>query len=301
MGRANSAAAAQQADPALRKRQGGGGEFLGSRRIDELMIVSLGQAGAGKGGQGLAGIETFEQMQRVSAIDAIHADDFSLRGADFCDSGAKGHRVIPGEQRHHGAVVESLLGLEGDPQFIGVEKGFEENELATAIEEGANLFGEDFVPVDAPGRGFFRSDAQWTDAAGHVSTLAASHVFGQLCSGPIDFADAMFAAMLGEAHGIGPEAVGLDDPGAGSDVGFVNSPNDLGLADAKLFQAASRGNAGGQELGSHRAIPEQDAVLKFIEKIHGRGDYSRRAVELPRTKAERWATDSVLVSGTDAG
>jgi hypothetical protein len=299
VGRGDSATAAQQADAAFGQGHGGGGEFLGSHRMDELMVVGLGQAGAGKGGESLSGIEAFEQMKGVRAIDTIHADDFGIGCADFGDGGPKSRGVVAGEQGHRRAVVEGLLGIECDEQFIRVEKSLEENELATAIEEGADLLGEDLVPVDSAGRGFFRSDAKRTDTAGDVNALPTRDILGQLRGGPIDFADAMLAAMLGEAHGVGPEAVRFDDPRTGSDKAFVDSTDDLGLADTQLFQAAPGGDAGGEELGSHSPIAEQDAVLKFIEKIHGRGDYSRRAGKLPRTKAGRSVHESVLVSGTD--
>ena len=64
-------------------------------------------------------------------------------------------------------------------------------------------------------------------------------------------------AVAGQAAAAGAERVGLDDVGAGGDVGAVDGAHQVGVRRVQLGQRAIQRDAAGVQHGAHRAVAHQ--------------------------------------------
>ena len=77
--------------------------------------------------------------------------------------------------------------------------------------------------------------------------------------------------LFGEAEtrqlqAIGPEGVGLDDLGAGTQVGLMDADHQVGLRQVQVLECAIEEDTPGVQLGAHRAVADQHPSAQGVEE-----------------------------------
>ena len=222
--------------------------------------------------------------KRLGGLPGKHA---SARIAESCGE----HQRNPDFAGFHGLLnrIDCGLGIEG------VENGFDEQQIDSAIDQGLGLnligFGQ-FVEGDVPRGGVVDG---WGDGGGpsgrsHASgdepgTLRgpAGHLIGRLpcdlCSGKRQIVHAVLESVIGLGYRVGVEGVGFDNIRPGLQIGHVNRPDRVRTCDAENVVVTGQrtgmvGKHSGIEIGllqsaglqhgSHGSVEHKNPFLKLL-------------------------------------
>ncbi len=321
------------------------GEFLDHfghlRRGFVVFAEGIRQAGVGVGGD--MGVGLGRQLgqvgaQLLGAERAVQAHGNRLGVAHRVPEGLGG---LPGEGAAGGVgdgagdhdrqldavLVEHLL--HGEDRRLGVEgveDGFDEDQVGAALDQAAGRLGvvvHQLVEGDVAVAGVVdvRGDragaAGWTKHAGDEARplrgfqgLGIGHLAGDARAGDVQLIGQRLHAVVGLGYAGGVEGVGLEDVGAGIQVGLLDRGDDLGLAQQQQVVVAldvarpvgeARATVVGLvqlvalDHGAHAAVEDQDAFLEGLLECLEAGATVGHGV-LPGRVEQKVANDSKVAS-----
>ncbi len=288
VGRGAAAAADQVHQPVLRHLPQGGG------RLDGGFIVGahlVGQPGVGVAAHGAVrpGGHVGEQRGEVGGAERAVEPEAERPGVP--DRAEKGFQRLSGEgasaavahrygddQRQCRRFRNAADRIEGGLRVEGVEAGFQQQGIRTAFHQAADLIGIRLRHLvegaGAPGgvgevlrqgEGF----AGGAERSGHPDLPGGGvgGLPGQGGARPGEFARLPGKAVVGLGDGVGAEGVGGQDIRSGVDVGFVDAPDDVRMAEVEGFVIA--GKALALEHRAHRPVQDQDPFREsFPQSVH---------------------------------
>ena len=296
--RRRSAAAADDVEPAfrgefaehLRHHLGGFVEPAERVRHARIGIAALGDRGDSR----QVGEVGSELLRAECAVDA-HAHQVGMGDAQPARlDRLGGKRAAPledGERRHHRNAGSGLLehlfdGVEAALEHERVEGGLRQNQVDVSLEQGLDLLavGRHHLVerhVAMPGVGDVAGDRELlvggTDRAGHETGPVGrfgrggvGRLAGQTCGGEIEFPHPVVQPEIGKRHRRRPERAGLDDVGAGVEVGRVDPANRVRLRQHQHVDAV---------LEVFRMVPEPNASIPEFVQAEGVHHRAHRAVE----------------------
>ncbi len=225
------------------------------------------------------------------------------RAAAGIGDGAGDHH----RQTFAGGFEEGLDGVDRGLRIQRVEDSFDQKQIRAAVDQtlcGFGVGGDQFVEADIAKarivhirrdrcRAIGRAEHAG-DEARFVRRLGLEFIRDgarELRGGLVQFVDDVFQVIIGLGHGGRIEGVGLDDIGAGVQVGAVNVADDLRLCQRQqvvvalqvgvMIREARAAVVGLFQLvtldhGAHGTIQDQDAVFKCVfYGVHGRTVWQR--------------------------
>ena len=319
VGRRRAAAAADDVEPPLL------GEFAqhGCHRLGRFVEAAQ---GVGQAGVGIAADQPRGDLRQVGqirpqlfgaerAVDA-HAQEVDV--AEACPAGfhrlrGEGAATLEHSERGHhrqpdARVAEYLLdGIETAFQHERVEGGLCQEQINASLDQCLDLFavgGHHLIERDVAvaGVGDVAGDRELlvggADRAGHeprpvgrFGRRGVGRLPGEAGRSEVHFAGAVGQAEVGKGQARGPEGVGLDDVGAGLEVGRMDAPNRVPLRKHEHVDAVlqilgvitERGAAKslfvepqGMHHGAHRPVENGDAAgEESVERIGTGGRIGR--------------------------
>ena len=110
------------------------------------------------------------------------------------------------------------------------------------------------------------ADAQRADRAGHVGLLARRVPRDAAPPATLIACTRSARPNAAELHAVGAEGVGLDDVGAGADVGLVHFGDQVRLRQVQLVERAIEEHAPRVQHRAHRAVADEHAGFEGFEK-----------------------------------
>ena len=298
-----AAAAAHDRRPGVEHVADHPAEVVGRRRVHELPLDALRQAGVGEDGLARA----VHRDERVEAADrtgpAVHAEHVDV---DSDRERARGHRGV-GAVREHDVLAEreqrhdrqvgrrgSRL-LDGDREVVDERERLEPEGVDAALEQAL-----DGLPERRPHVGIAEVQdlavrrAQRPDRSGdqHVATGDVARLAGDLRTASGQLAGAVGEAVRGKPHAVGTEGGGLDDVGADRQVLAVDRTDQLGAARDQLVEDRSLRDAAAEQQRAHRPVGQQRTGRQSVTEPgpgvagrHASSAGSGRASARPRRRA----------------
>ncbi len=164
---------------------------------------------------------------------------------------AHGHLRDDRQIRRHGP-----RGLEGGMDLLQVAEGLQDESVHPALGQSSGLQGEMGHGLAPRGRApRLDPDAERADGADHHRP-SASGLPGQSGGTPVDVLGALLQPEGRQLHRIGAEGVGLDDLGAGPEVGLVDLLHQAGLLQGQLVVADVDEHPAVVQHRAHRAVED---------------------------------------------
>ncbi len=185
--------------------------------------------------------------------------------------------------RHDGQRADLPHRRNRGANLVEVAERLEDKEVNAALDQGLGLVAEELLRfVDAGLSPRLDPNAERTNRAGDVDTFAAvpTVLAGRRAARnprpfEIDRPDLLAQPEGAQLHPVGAEGVGLDDVGAGPDVGGVDLVHQLRLSEVERLEAAVDEDPASIELGAHRTVADQDPAVDLFQKGRQRHDQPR--------------------------
>src|SRR6266571_5311566 len=246
--------------------------FRGRFRIDDAVAFTLGEARVGHGADAkvVDGGKLLQNRQQcLRAQRAIRADHLNIlvfqlrRGIRRTDIAVGRAFFGVGELRHNGQAGKRANRINGDEQFFDVRKGFKDVEINAALFEREGLLVENVLNLTGLRMARLHAEAERADGAGDEDFARPrfTRFAGDLDAAAVEALDLIAEPERCEFETVGTEGVGLNNLGAGFNVGLVYAKYGLGLRSIQLIEAALRPD-GFVQHRTHRAISDENRVFQ---------------------------------------
>ncbi len=147
--------------------------------------------------------------------------------------------------------------------LIQRRNSFDQQHIDAALDQAANLLGEDFARFRQAGLSqWFQAHAERPDCTrypGFAALLVGPLIYRltrHLGSGAVDLHHPVGEAITLQTQGIGAERIGLDDLRAGLQVFLVDIPYQIRLRDIQFVEAAIDKDSAGIQTGAHSPVAQ---------------------------------------------
>jgi len=172
--------------------------------------------------------------------------------------------------RDDGQIGDALRRAQRLVDLVHVGEGLQDEPVHPARHEPLHL------PLEVRERLLPRQGAERLEPhperpdGSHDTGAAGARFAGQLGRGPVDLFGVVGEPEGAELDRVGAERIGLEDLGAGADVGLVHFLDELGLFHAQLVVADVEKEALRIQHGAHRPVEDVDfAVIQEVAEGDG--------------------------------
>ena len=204
-----------------------------------------------------------------AAIDADHAgaELFEVRHEGF------GRRAVErvaiffsGDLGDDREVRQAAHRSDRGADLVDIAERLEHEEVNAPLEQGLRLFAEVFLGFVYPGLApRLDADTQRANGSRHINVFA-----GRVPCNPrpleVDGVGAVRDTKRPQLDPVGPERIGLDDVGAGPDVGLVDLRDKVGLGKVQLVEGTVEEDPLGVQHRAHGPVADEHALVHRVEE-----------------------------------